>query len=169
MTRRTRLGPSTGAVRRGITLVELMLAMSIIGMTVSFAAVKIGNTMPERALNSETRNFTRMLQVARSQAIAHRRFVAVEIDMAVYPDPDRIRLIDDATWDTGTQTWVGDELEAMDGYVVDAPHDFQTIGIGNTTYFVGIHCLVFSPTGALGLDDGSELGAIDVQIVRMQD
>lgn len=156
------------APRRGFTLPEVLTALAIISLTLAITVPSFGKFGDEQALRSETRSIQMLLHFARSEAIASRKYVAVEFDLQEFPKPDAVRLIGDATWNAGVSRWEGTEVKGMDARVVDTPHDVQEIQVGMTSYLTGQHYIVFAPTGVCGFDDGSA-GAptFELIIVRM--
>ena len=155
--------------RRGVTLVELLTTVVIIGITVTFASGRLFDASDEQALRSQTRSFSRLLALARSEAIASRAFAVLAIELQAYPEPDHIRVLKNAKWDTDVGRWVGEPPIGMDTYRVEEPNDLRSITVGNTSFYVGSHAIAFSPTGAAGFDDGSVIDQINVDIVRMDD
>lgn len=57
-------------INRGVTLVELMIVLAILGILVSLVAPNYGTMIAERAVSAETRRLINILQLARSEARA---------------------------------------------------------------------------------------------------
>lgn len=152
---------------RGFTLPELLVVMSIIGVVLATARPAFVGSGRQHALQTRTREFQRILQFARSEAIATRKFVAVELDLQASPEMDRVRVIGDAVWKSADSRWEGTEVAGMDALTVESPLDIQELRVGATTYTSGVHFVVFSPTGQCGIDDGSIPGSIEVDIIWM--
>ena len=143
------------------------MVVAIIGIMVAVAAPTFRFTEQRHSLRTGTADVQQMIQLARAQAVATRTFVAVEFDLQVYPLPDRIRVIQDAQWDTGLSRWQGTEMAGGVDLLLEVPLDMQELRVGATTYLTGVHSIAFSPTGTCAVDDGSISGAIELDIVRM--
>lgn len=57
-------------ISRGVTLVELMIVLAILGILVGFVVPNYGPIVAERAVSAETRRLINILQLARSEARA---------------------------------------------------------------------------------------------------
>ena len=153
--------------RRGVTLVEMLATTAIIGLTVTFFSPQVFDFADEQALSAETRSFSRMLALARSEAVSSRRFVALALELQAYPEPDHVVLLKNASWDADNNQWIGEPVGGYEARLVEGLNDVRSISVGNTSYFVGSHAIVFSPAGAAGFDDGSVIDEISIDIVRM--
>ena len=57
-------------ISRGVTLVELMIVLAILGILVGLVVPNYGTIVAERAVSAETRRLINVLQLARSEARA---------------------------------------------------------------------------------------------------
>ncbi len=168
MMSRSRWAAARGVRRhRGFTMTELLTVMGIISVAVTIAIPAMRMSENRRTLRTDILTVQRMMQFARSEAVATRRFVALEFDLRVFPEADRLRFLGDAQWNAGLSRWEGSEIRGGLAHQVDVPNDIQELRVGGTTHMTGVHSLVFSPTGACALDDGSVAGPIEMDIVRM--
>jgi prepilin-type N-terminal cleavage/methylation domain-containing protein len=69
----TRLASSARVSRRGVTLVELMIVVAILGITAGFAWPKFIETRHQLAVESAAQRLTRDLGLARTEAIKRNR------------------------------------------------------------------------------------------------
>lgn len=153
---------------RGFTLTELLVVMAIMGVATALAVPSLIRTTQRHGLRQETRELQHILSMARSRAVASRRYVAVEFDLQTYPTPDGVRVLDNAQWNAVTLAWEGTDMDGVDAHLIAHPMDVQTLKIGTTSYYGGVHAIVFAPTGAAAMDDGSIIGPLDIGIVHMQ-
>ena len=154
-------------VVHGFTLVELLVVLAIIAVLLALFRPSFMGAEHRVSLQQETNNIQRIIGLARSRAIATRAYVAVEFDLQVYPAVDTVRILEAATWDTVQGRWIGTETHDGETRLVADPLDIRQLKVGTTSYFQGQHYIVFAPTGTGGMDDGSIVGPLDVEIVHM--
>lgn len=82
----SRTGPRTSAERphrRGFTLIELILVMSLLVIVIALVAPSLGNFFRGRNLDSETRRFLALTRYARSRAVSE------GVPMLLWLDPSQ--------------------------------------------------------------------------------
>lgn len=151
----------------GFSLVELLAVVAIIGVTMLMFRPSFVRSEQRTSLEQETNSIQRVIGLARSRAIASRRYVAVEFDLRVYPAGDTVRMLEDAAWDSDQSRWIGTETADGEVRVVGEPLDIRRVKVGSTSYFQGYHYIVFTPTGTGGMDDGGIIGPLDIEVVHM--
>src|SRR5215207_5704677 len=67
--RRHRSKPNHGSLNRGLTLVELMIAMTVIGILLAFAVPSFRDAALNSSLRAISSNLYASIQLARSEAI----------------------------------------------------------------------------------------------------
>jgi MSHA pilin protein MshC len=116
--------------RRGITLVELMSIVVIIGVVSAMAIPRFGRTINRLRFRNSARQMVSNLRLARSNAITHKQQVGVNFD----PNGETMTLFVD-THNPGSFTYeTGDSVLAVDSLAREFEWIFSSFGNSSVFY-----------------------------------
>lgn len=87
---------------RGVTMIELMIALAIAGIVLAFALPSFENSARNSAIRSSTMDLVTTMNTARAQAVALRRQVTVAANAAGWSDGWQIQYTADVAEDDRT-------------------------------------------------------------------
>lgn len=134
-------------LRRGFTLIELMIVMAVIGLGTTLVAQSFDSFVPKERLNTATRTLTAVLRETRSQAISRGLEFFVEYDL----DGERYRRVTpfaigggrfDKEQDDDSDRAYG-EWEALPDGV-----EFASVAISGQVFDSDVAFVRFDPRGA---------------------
>jgi prepilin-type N-terminal cleavage/methylation domain-containing protein len=137
---------------RGVTLIETMLVVGIMGVLATMAVLQFTAAQPAMKGDSAMRVILGQMRLARELAISERRYMRV-----VFDNPNEMQILREevpgpATTVKSTIVLEGGVSYSVVGSVPDTPDAF---GKSTAIYFGGVANVKFSPDGTLVNQDGA--------------
>ena len=132
--------------KRGFTLTELMLVVTVIGLMTAVIAGSLDSLLPKERLNTAVRNLTATLGNARSEAVGRSLEFLVEYDI----DGDRYRIVTPFSREGGRfeDDMSEDERFAMQWQPLPPGVSLISVNITGNSYSDGRCFARFDPRGA---------------------
>lgn len=129
---------------RGFTLIELMVAVAVLGLSLAFGVPAFQNSLANSALRSSTMEMITALNAARAEAVSQRKTIALK---AVNDDWNDGWMVD---YSEGAANWDDD-----DGTQTEPLQRFDKRGTVTLTEADGVTLVEFQSTGLMTDDAGA--------------